>query len=179
MNLDSFEMMLTGGHRNSLGRTIEVVDIVLSKQERLKELYRCYFSSDEVVRLRTSNAFKRISRENIEWLIPYIDKFIEEISQIDQASAQWTTAHLFQSLNPYMDLEQKAAATIILKNYLSKCNDWIVLNNTMQTLAEWAYKDEDLAQWILPNLIRLSKDSRKSVSKRASKLIELFLETNN
>lgn len=51
---DDFEEMLTGGHPNSLGRTVEVVDAVLADRARLARLYACYFSDDEVVRLRTS-----------------------------------------------------------------------------------------------------------------------------
>ena len=63
--MESFEQMLTGGHPNSLGRTIEVVEIVLADRERLEELYRCYFSNDEVVRLRTSNGMKRVAKAEL------------------------------------------------------------------------------------------------------------------
>lgn len=34
-----FEEMLTGGHPNSLGRTVEVVELVLLSQARLTDLY--------------------------------------------------------------------------------------------------------------------------------------------
>ena len=58
MSPESFEEMLTGGHPNSLGRTVEVVALVLADRDRLGELYACYQSDDAVVRLRTSNALK-------------------------------------------------------------------------------------------------------------------------
>ena len=73
MKTDAFEAKLTGGHPNSLGRTIEVVDTVLADQSKLDELFNCYFSDDEVVRLRTSNALTRVSRKEPEWLTPYIE----------------------------------------------------------------------------------------------------------
>jgi len=63
-----FREMLAGGHPNSLGRTIEVVDIILSDSSRLEELFNCYFSPDAVVRLRTSNAMKRICKVQKKWL---------------------------------------------------------------------------------------------------------------
>ena len=69
MATTNFAAMLTGGHPNSLGRTIEVVDAVLADRSKLEELYSCYFSADEVVRLRTSNAMKRIAREQPDWLL--------------------------------------------------------------------------------------------------------------
>jgi len=83
---EAFESMLTGGHPNSLGRTLEVVDSVLADKTRLEELFRCYFSGDEIVRLRTSSAIKRVTIERPEWLEPYLDRLLKEITQIDQAS---------------------------------------------------------------------------------------------
>ena len=172
MAKESFETMLTGGHPNSLGRTIEVVETVLADRAQLDELYNCYFSTDEVVRLRTSNALKRVSREQPEWLVPYIDKLTTEIAAIDQASTQWTLANLFDTLASYMTAEQRAAAQAIMQRNLANHTDWIVLNNSMQVLADWAKttQDGDLTAWLLPHLERLSSDARKSVAKRAAKL---------
>jgi len=146
MTSESFEEMLTGGHPNSLGRTIEVVNIVLSNSARLSNLYNCYFSVDEIVRLRTSNAIKRISLENPGWLIPYIDKLISEISKINQPSVQWTLANLFQTLSVFMSETQKASAKKIIRNNLENYTDWIVINNAMDTLSKWAIKDSDLKE---------------------------------
>lgn len=171
MSSESFVEMLTGGHPNSLGRTIEVVDVVLSDPGRLPDLYNCYFSADEVVRLRTSSALKRISREHPEWLIPYIDRFLSEIAKIEQASTQWTLAELFKTLAPKMSQQQLTEAKSILKRNLETWEDWIVLNNTMQTLAEWALEDDRLREWLLPHLEIRQTDSRKSVAKRAARLL--------
>ena len=172
MAVEKFGDMLTGGHPNSLGRTIEVVDIVFDNRKRLDELYNCYFSDDEVVRLRTSNAMKRISREKPEWLVPYIDKLINVISKIDQASTQWTLANLFETLSTDMTPVQMKKAKEILKRNLESHDDWIVLNNTMQTLGNWALEDGKLKEWLAPHLDKLSNDNRKSVSGRAKKMMK-------
>jgi hypothetical protein len=177
MTSESFEEMLTGGHPNSLGRTIEVVDIVLANSIRLSDLYNCYFSADEIVRLRTSNAIKRISLENPEWLIQYIDKFISEISNINQPSAQWTLANLFQTLSVFMSEMQRNNARKILQKNLETYTDWIVLNNTMDTLSKWAKKDLILKEWLLPHLDRLAQDPRKSVAGRAKKIKTKLMES--
>jgi hypothetical protein len=171
MTNQSFEEMLTGGHPNSLGRTIEVVDLVLEDSAKLSDLYNCYFSTDEVVRLRTSNAIRRISREKAEWLVPYIDRLISEISTIQQASTQWTLAELFQTLSVFMSEIQRNKALKILKQNLETATDWIVLNNTMETLGEWATTDSELNGWLLPHLDRLSDDGRKTVAGRAKKIV--------
>lgn len=167
-----FEKMLTGGHPNSLGRTVEVVEIVLADRDRLEELYACYRSDDEVVRLRTSNALKRISREKPEWLVPLIDGFLTEIADLDQASAQWTLADLFETLAPLLTPAQRQQAEAVLKRNLAHHHDWIVLNQTMKTLGAWAKTDPALKDWLVPHLERLSGDGRKSVAKTAAKTLK-------
>lgn len=172
--MQNFEERLKGGHPNSLGNTIEVVEEVLAEPSYFNELFECYFSDDEVVRLRVSNAMKRICKAEKSILVPYIDRLLDEISQIDQASTKWTLANLFALLQKDMTPEHLAKAKTIMKDNLAHHNDWIVLNNTMETLGTWAKKDEELKKWIIPHLERLEKDERKSVHKRAKK-IQLLL----
>ena len=171
MSQKSFEIMLTGGHPNSLGRTVVVVAMVLADRARLGELYACYQSADAVVRLRTSNALKRISRERPEWLVPLMDGFLTEIAALDQASAQWTLADLFETLAPLMTPTQCQQAEAVLKRNLAQHTDWIVLNQTMKTLGAWAKQDAELKAWLLPHLQRLGGDGRKSVAKTAVKTL--------
>ncbi len=112
-SIESIQARLSGGHPNSLGNTVEVVDDVLADQRLLDELFNCYFSSDEVVRLRTSNALKRICKVERSWLMPYVDRLISEISLIDQASTQWTLADLFGLLtNDLTEVQLDRAKTI-------------------------------------------------------------------
>ena len=167
--MQNIETILKGGHPNSLGNTIEVVEMVLKNPGRLEELYLCYFSDDEVVRMRVSNAIKRITKEKEQLVIPYLDRFLGEISDIDQASAKLTLAQLFLMLESHMTSHQfKRAKQILLKN-LNESDDWIVLNRTMETLSVWALGDEDLKVSIMPRLKQLKKDPRKSVYAKASK----------
>ncbi|MEX0287982.1 MAG: hypothetical protein AB3N14_02640 [Flavobacteriaceae bacterium] len=169
--MQNFEERLKGGHPNSLGNTVEIVEQVLEQNQHFDELFNCYFSSDEVVRLRTSNAMKRICKARKTLIIPYIDKFLSDIAKIDQASTQWTLADLFGMLEKDMSEPQIAKAKRIMKHNLENHQDWIVLNQTMATLANWSEKDAKLKAWILPQLERLSIDQRKSVSGRARKMM--------
>lgn len=169
---ERFEDMLSGGHPNSLGRTVEVVDIVLADPNRFDELFSCYNSADTVVRLRTSSALKRVEAERRDLLTPYIDRLIDEIGALDQASAQWTLAQLFDRLAGEMTAAQRSGALKIMKRNLAKHEDWIVLNTTIDTLARWAGDNAALAKWLRPHLERLSRDTRKSVASRASKKLK-------
>ncbi len=168
---ESFEEMLTGGHHNSLGRTVEVVDCVLAQPERMKDLFGCYGSDDEVVRLRTSSAIKRVTKAQAGLVVPFLDRLINEIGILDQASAQWTLAQLFQILRDKMSATQIDGALGIMKRNLAEHGDWIVLNTTVESLVEWSENDDELTEWLKPHLARLANDSRKSVSKRAQKAL--------
>lgn len=168
---ETFETMLTGGHPNSLGRTIEVVDLVLATPARFADLYDCYQSADEVVRLRVSNALRRVEAERHDLLVPYIDRLTREIGALDQPSAQWTLAVLFKLLERDMTPAQKSAAQAIMQRNLAQHSDWIVLNNSMETLTLWAGSDDALKAWVIPHLQRLTKDGRKSVMARAVKFL--------
>jgi hypothetical protein len=172
MKQKDFENRLKGGHPNSLGNTVEIVDEVLNEPMCFDELFNCYFSEDEVVRLRVSNAMKRICKAQKTILIPYLDRFLSEIAQINQASTQWTLAQLFEWLDEDMNEAQLALAKDLLKNNLANHTDWIVLNTTMDTLTKWSKKDTMLQVWLRPHLERLSEDTRKSVAGKATKLLK-------
>ncbi|HEV7227812.1 hypothetical protein [Brevundimonas sp.] len=168
--MDDFRVMLSGGRPNSLGRTVEVVEAVLADRARLGELLDCYGSDDPLVRLRASNALKRVEAQRHDWLAPVIDRLLSEVGALDQASAQWTLAQLFGRLAADMDGDQRRAAEALLRRNLVESDDWIVLNTTIDTLAVWARTDADLRDWLRPHLQRLSRDGRKSLASRASKL---------
>lgn len=172
MNNKTFEVRLTGGHPNSLGDTIAVVDDILEHSKKLTELIACYESTDEVVRLRTSNALKRITKEHPEWLVPHIQHLLERVSKINQASTKWTLANLFEMLERFMTVEQKNQAIEVMKHNLATHTDWIVLKNTSQTLGAWAKKDASLKKWLIPHLERLIGDERRTVSGAAKKYLK-------
>ena len=167
--INAFEDMLTGGHPNSLGRTVEVVNVILKDKSKLEDLYQCYFSEDEIVRMRVSNAFKRVCKEKPRWVIEYADRFISEISKIDQPSAQWTFAQLMMLLDTKLSAVQRKKVIKILQKNLETSDDWIVLNFTMEALTKYARGDADIRTWLLPRLKKLRGDTRKSVARRAEK----------
>ncbi|MEL6974894.1 MAG: hypothetical protein AAGL29_05795 [Bacteroidota bacterium] len=168
----SFEQRLTGGHPNSLGNTVSVVAEVLENPSHFDAFFGCYFSEDEVVRLRVSNGMKRIAKEKPELLVPYLDRFLTEIAGIPQASTQWTLSQLFLILERRLSSAQREQALHIMKNNLQHHSDWIVLCQTMETLGKWSKKDDALKIWIRPELERLHQDDRKSVSKKAEKWLK-------
>lgn len=172
MVVSIFEERFKGGHHNSLGHTVEIVEEVLGDKSKLQALFDTYNSNDELVRLRLANAIRRVCVEKPDWIAPYIDDLSTRIAAIDQASTQWTLAKLFQMLESQMSGTQKSKALEILKTNLESHNDWIVLNNTMETLKDWSKQDADLKEWLIPHLTRLKGETRKSVAGRARKYLK-------
>lgn len=170
--MHDFESLLSGGHHNSLGHTIEVVELVLADRKLLANLLDCYRSSDELVRLRVSNALKRVTIAQPTWVADYIEDLLSWIADIDQPSTQWTLAIVFDLLRGQMGREQFARATGIVKRNLADHDDWIVLNNSMKTLTKWSAHVDGLAEWMLPHLHRLASDTRKSVAANARKSLK-------
>jgi len=168
---EPFETMLTGGHPNSLGRTVEVVETVLTDPARFDELFACYQSPDEIVRLRTSNAMKRIEAVRRDLLLPYMDEFLGPVAAIDQASVQWTVMQLCTRMHADLTPAQQQKAQALMQQNLAQHEDWIVLNAAMDGLGALAPQDPPLRDWLRPHLERRAADPRKSVARRAAKLL--------
>ena len=166
---ESFTEMLRGGHPNSLGRTEEVVGVVLADRTRLDDLFATIADPDEVVRLRVGDALEKVCREQPGWFVAHTERLLGDLARIEQPSVQWHVAQMLQHLRDDLSADQAQRATELLQRNLTCSADWIVLNVTMDVLTGWARHDRALAVWLAPELERLRYDDRKSVAKRASK----------
>ena len=170
--MEPFRLMLTGGHPNSLGRTLEVVDTVLETPEHMEDLYQCFFSDDDIVRLRAANGVRRVFKERPDWFTSYRDRLLVEVAQIDQPSTKWTLAQLFLEHQKSLTPDQKAKATEILIANLHSEDDWIAVNMTMKTLERWVKHDPAITPRIEVRARRLADDRRTSVANGARKLLK-------
>lgn len=169
-----FEDTLTGGHHNSLGNTVAVAEQVNADRSLLAELITTYASDDEVVRLRVSSALKRVAWENPEWIHAEIGTIMNWVERLKQPSAQWSVGQMLLALGPLLSPSEKERAIALMKTHIEESQDWIVLNHTMETLAQWAHDDDELEAWLIPHLAQFAEDSRKSIAKRAQRLLGGF-----
>lgn len=178
MVVNDFTKLLSGGHPNSLGNTEEVVAIILQDLSKAASLYDLYRSDDEVVRLRVSSCFKRIFIQSPSVFDSYIDRFLSEVANINQASAKWTVAKIVGDGLKRLTKTQEVKAKSVLLGFLENQDDWIVLNLSLITLSKLYLKSKKKDDWlklkITPLLKKLSKDNRASVKKNAIKTIAEF-----
>ena len=170
-NVSVFEDALTGGHHNSLGNTVAVAEQVNADRSLLPELINTYASEDEVVRLRVSSALKRVAWEHPDWIHAEIDSIIEWVERLQQPSAQWSVGQMLLAIGPQLSTAERDRAVALMKSHIEGSSDWIVLNHTMETLAQWAMEDPELEAWLVPHLSIFATDSRKSIAKRAQRLL--------
>lgn len=160
---------LSGGNPRSLGRTDEVVEYVLGNRNRLDDLFDCVFDGDETVRMRAGDALEKICREHPEWLQPFTDRILTEMAVIPQPSVQWHVVQMIGELP--LDDAQREQAIAILKRNLESASDWIVLNYSLEVFASFVRADPGLQPYFVARLHKHAQDPRKSVAKRAAKLL--------
>lgn len=163
------QILSVGGKTNSLGRAEEVIGTVLADRHRLDELYECLFNDDAWIRMRAADSIEKVCRAHPEWVVPYIDRFPDELFESSQPSIQWHLAQIYRQVK--LTDEQRKAAIGWLKTLLSTTNvDWIVSANAMTTLAEFTGRNLFPAQELLA-LIRIQQQHKSNaVVKRANKL---------
>jgi hypothetical protein len=166
-----FINLLTGGNKNSLGNTVKVVNIVLKKKSTVNDLFKCYLSEDRIMKMRASNALKRVFREKPDWFKDSVPSFFKYVPLASYCAAEWTFAQLFSEFDQVLDTDERKKAISQVKKYIKVSDDWIVLNQSMKALELWSVNDKTLSKWLKTNLQPLTKDKRKSVSAKAKKII--------
>ena len=162
-----FEVELSGGHPNSLGNTEAVTERIRRAPELLDELIGTYASDDEVVRLRVSSVLKRIVLSHPEWVLPRLHIIEQWVDSLGQPSAQWSLSQDYLALSPALTSTQRQSAIERMKGFLDSSNDWIVINHTIETLGQWARKDPELRDWLVPRLHDYAHEPRKSIAGKA------------
>lgn len=168
---ESFRAMFTvGGKTNSLGRSSEVLSLVLADELRMQELYECLFVDDVWVRMRAADTIEKVCREHPDWVEKYIDRFIADLSGSTQASIQWHLAQIYRQV-PLTD-SQKSQVILWFENLLLTTDvDWIVSANAMDTLVQFTLRD-DFPKHAMTTLLKVQlAHHSKSVVKRANKLL--------
>jgi HEAT repeat protein len=131
------EILMVGGHANSLGRAGEVVEEVLVNPSRLDELYSCISDDDAWVRMRAIDAFEKVIRKHPEWANPYLEDMLTRLTTSDQASIQWHLAELFMRVD-LSGRQQKQAAEWLMSLLKTVEVDWIVAINSIRALMQFA-----------------------------------------
>ncbi len=170
------EMLTVGGKSNSLGLVNEVIAEVLNDRSRLDELYECLFDGNAWTRMRAADALEKVCREHPEWLQPYVDKLLDELTTSSQPSIQWHLAQIFAQVA--LTSQQRSAVQRWLKILLSsKDVDWIVAANGMATLVQFTKAGKFPANETVALLKIQQRHKSKAVVRKATAFLKEFAES--
>lgn len=171
--MDTFVKILSvGGKTNSLGKAHEVIDAVLADKSKVDELYKCLFFDDSWVRMRAADCLEKVCRVQPDWIEPYIDKMLNDLTVSGQPSIQWHLAQIVAEVE--LTNNQKVRAVSWLKEVLSSNTiDWIVSVNAMKTLLQF-YREKHIEK---PELVCLFELQQKHKSNTVQKKAIQFLQS--
>lgn len=169
----SIRELLSGGDPRALTNVGVVVELVLTRPERVDELIGCVVdSSDEIVRMRAGDALEKACRARSSLLQPHVPLLLGTLAEIEQQSVRWHVAQILGRVR--LTPRQRASAVRILCGNLDSSPDWIVHNCSLDTLAVLARLDPALVEPLRGYLRRFEHDNRRSLSSRARKLLAEF-----
>lgn len=164
-----FEEILAGGDPRSLGRVDEVIEHVLAWPEHFPALFDCFFSPDETVRMRAGDAIEKLARTRPDLLTAHRARLLADVPGIEQPSVQWHLAQMLTRIE--LTPRQRVRAVQILRRNLDTYDDWIVVNLTLEALAHFARSDPVLRRDLIPVLRNHRRSRRKSIARRAARLL--------
>ena len=159
---------LTGGDRRSIGRSNEVVNLVLRNPKILEIVFEGLLSDDPVLRMRCADVLEKVTALHPEYLDPYKERLIREISMIEQQEVRWHVAQMFSRID--LNQDERQAIVEVLSIYL-KDESKIVKTFSMQALADIAEQDTKLRPIIIGQLGVLTEKGSQAMKSRGRKLL--------
>ncbi|HML34640.1 hypothetical protein [Sporomusa sphaeroides] len=89
---------LKGGDLRSIGKAEGVVTDILNDKNLFIEVFNGMLSDDALIRMRSADAIEKVSRLYPEYLQPFKQRLIDEISQVRQQEVRWHIAQMFSRL---------------------------------------------------------------------------------
>lgn len=75
---------LRGGDLRFIGKSDGVVSDILENPELFGEVFEGMVSDDAIIRMRSADVIEKVSRLHPEYLKPYKERLIKDVSKIDQ-----------------------------------------------------------------------------------------------
>ena len=165
---------LSGGDLRSIGRANEVVEDVLKDQKLFAAVFKGMLNEDPIIRMRSADVIEKVSSQHPEYLQPFKTQLINEISRIEQKEVRWHVAQMFSYLK--IDSKERGRIVDILLSYIESSKSKIVITFSLQTLADFAERDENIRPSIIEIIEKIMIDGSSAIVSRGKKLIKNLKE---
>ncbi len=160
--------MLKGSDRRSIGKSNEVVAMVLNEPELFDDLFSGLVSDDPVIRMRCADAAEKVTTVHPEYLVPHKESLLKFFANVAQAEVRWHVAPMLARL-PLSEPEQ-AEVIDVLTGYMNDRSS-IVKTTAMQALYDLAERYEPLRPIALFHLKELVAIGTPAMKARGKKLL--------
>jgi hypothetical protein len=162
-------IILAEGNPNSLGRLLEVLEFIKTKDFTIEGLLDLYEKEDRYVSMRISNILKRLWREDSKVVITHIDRMINQANSLKNPTFRWTLAQMFDELFLELTAKQKTQLINEIQRNLDLGDDWIMLSQSMKALQKSLNYGFNIKS-IVYRLLALKNHKSKVVRTQANQL---------
>jgi hypothetical protein len=162
-------ILLKGGDRRSIGRSNQMVKLVLRSPRRFAELIQCLWNDDPIVRMRAADAAEKISVVQPELLKPYKTELLGLLAEAEQIELRWHLAQMIPRL-PLTQEERRRAAEPFQLHLEDRSS--IVRTFALQALTELSRSDDKLRPRIKELLEQSIVTGTAAMKARARRLLK-------
>ena len=168
---DKISARLDGADRRSIGRSDEVVRLVLKDPKLFRELIACFWHENPVVRMRAADAAEKVSAQKLRLLDRYKSQLLGLLAEATQIELRWHLAQMVPRLK--LTARERQRAAVALRHYLDDRSS-IVRTWALNSLVELSRHDESLrpeAKHLVEEGILSGTPAMKA---RARQLLKIF-----
>ena len=160
--------MLEGSDQRSIGRANEVARLVLKESRRFRELIKCLWDENPVVRMRAADAAEKVSAQKPRLLDRYKTELLGLLAEAEQIELRWHLAAMIPRLCLTARERQRAAAT--LHRYLEDRSS-IVKTFALQGLTDLVQAEPGFRTRVVEILREAARKGTPAMKARSRKLL--------
>ena len=164
-------IQLQGSDRRSIGRADEVARLILEAPRRFRELIKCLWDENPVVRMRAADAAEKVSAQKPRLLDCYKAELLGLLAEAEQIELRWHLAAMVPRLRLTAPERRRAAAA--LQRYLDNRSS-IVKTFALQGLADLARDDSVLQGKVRLLLEQAVQSGTPAMKARARQLLKRY-----
>jgi hypothetical protein len=161
--------MLEGSDQRSIGRANEVARLVLKEPRRFRELIKCLWDENPVVRMRAADAAEKISAKKPRLLDRHKAELLGLLAEAEQIELRWHLALMIPRLR--LTAAERHRAADAVHHYLDDRSS-IVKTFALQALADLSQNDATLRGNLKQLLEQAVQSGTPAMRARARKLLK-------
>jgi len=159
---------LRGGDRRSIGRSDEVVELVLQRPALFPRLMQGLWHSDPLIRMRAADAAEKITRIRPDLVQGFRTELLRLLDRATEQELRWHLAQMVPRLS--LSKKERIRAADVFRRHLDDQSS-IVKTSAMQALVDLARTDDEMAPETRRLLIKLTKVGTAGMRARGRKLL--------